>query len=252
MTVYSAPSRVGGAISLPLRLADDRGVCLAEFIVALTTGVIVLAASFQIFTMLHAETLKQQRRLSQQQEVRIGLEVFEQEVRLATADSISIASSQELRFQANINSQRTTLTAPVMPGQSALPVLDGSGWGRGKSVLLCAGQACEPHNLLRDGQQYQLVVAEPIARAFPLNGSVEVINRVGYYIKRDDNDVLQLMRMVDGGANVLVAELKDLRLSYWDEDGRAAVMPSMIKRIVIEMTSSLLTKKTVREVSLRS
>ena len=37
----------------------------------------------------------------------IGLEVFEQEVRLATADLLSIATPQELRFQANINSQQT-------------------------------------------------------------------------------------------------------------------------------------------------
>ena len=91
-----------------------------------------------------------------------------------------------------------------------------------------------------------------MAKAFPLNGSVEVINRVGYYTKRGEEDVLQLMRMVDGGANVLVTELKDMRLSYWDEEGRPAGTPSMIKRIVIEMTSSSSAQKTVREVSLRS
>lgn len=252
MNVSFAPAQIRSAMGLLPRLGDDQGICLVEFIVALTTGVMVLAASLQTFTMLHAETLKQQRRLSQQQEVRIGLEVFEQEVRLAMADSISIASPQELRFQANINSQRTTLTALVMPGQSTLPVLDGSGWGRGKSVMVCASHSCEPHGLLFDGQRHQLVVAEPMAKAFPLNGSVEVINRVGYYTKRGEEDVLQLMRMVDGGANVLVTELKDMRLSYWDEEGRPAGTPSMIKRIVIEMTSSSSAQKTVREVSLRS
>ncbi len=242
----------GEAIHQVSRLADEQGLCLAEFIVALTTGVIVLAASLQTFTVLHAETIKQQQKVSHQQEVRIGLEVFEQEVRLATADLISIATSQELRFQANINSQRTLLTAAVTPGQSTLVVEDGSGWGRGKSVFLCASQSCETRALARDGQQHQLVVTEPLNRALPVHGSVEVVNRVGYYTRRGEDDVLQLMRTVDGGANVLITELEDLRLSYWDEQGRATTQPSMVKRIVIEMTSSFTAQKIVREVTLRS
>jgi hypothetical protein len=240
------------ARSLVPRLVDEQGLCLAEFIVALTTGVIVLAASLETFTVLHAETIKQQHRLSHQQEVRIGLEVFEQEVRLATADLLSIATPQELRFQANINSQRTLLTAPVMPGQATLIVENGSGWGRGKSVGLCASQSCEMHGLARDGQQHQLVVTEPIERAFPVNGSVEVVNRVGYYTRRGDDQGLQLMRMVDGGANVLITDLKDVRFSYWDSEGRPTAEPSTVKRVVIEMTTSLATRKIVREVSLRS
>jgi hypothetical protein len=96
------------------------------------------------------------------------------------------------------------------------------------------------------------VVTEPLNRALPVHGSVEVVNRVGYYTRRGEDDVLQLMRTVDGGANVLITELEDLRLSYWDEQGRATTQPSMVKRIVIEMTSSFTAQKIVREVTLRS
>lgn len=84
----------------------------------------------------------------------------------------------------------------------------------------------------------------------PVNGSVEVVNRVGYYTRRGEDDVVQFMRAVDGGANVLITDLNDLRLSYWDEEGRPTTQPSTVKRI--EMTSRLTARKIIREVSLRS
>jgi hypothetical protein len=233
-------------------LKNERGVCLAEFLVSLTTGAIVLAASLQTFTLLHAQATKQQRVVSHQQDLRVGMEVFEQEVRLATADAIGTASEREFVFRANINAQRTTLTTAVSSGQSVLPVVDGSGWGRGKTVLLCAQQTCESHALVRDGQRQQLVLAEPVGTDFPVGASVEVTNRVVYYARHDPSGVLRLMRMVDGGANVLVGELDSVRLSYWDELGRAAHSPSMIKRVVIEVTSKRLSRPTIHEVSLRS
>lgn len=232
--------------------SNERGACLAECMVSLATGTIVLAASLQTFTMLHTQTIQQQRVLSHQQDLRVGLEVLEQEVRLAATDSIVTASPQEFRFQANINGQRTTLGSAVMPGQSILPVLDGSGWGKGKTVVLCARQACESHGLLRDGQRLQLMLSEPVGTAFPAGTSVEVMNHVAYYTKPDERQVVRLMRMVDGGANVLIADLKDVRWSYWDEEGRPALLPSLIKRVVVEMTSGVLPNKTVGEVSLRS
>jgi type II secretory pathway component PulJ len=243
------PNRRGAMSKVSLR--NDRGVCLAEFMVSLTAGAIVLAASLQTFTMLHAQTIQQQRRLAQQQEMRVGLEVFEQEVRLAATDSIVTATDRELRFLANINDQRTTLSNAIVPGQLVVPVLDGSGWAKGKSVRMCSGQICESHKLLRDGQRLQLTLTEPVGAAFPAGASMEVINQVRYYTRLDDQQVVSLMRMVDGGANVLVGGLGDVRLSYWDEEGRPTVTAA-IKRVVIEMTSRSWPKKSVREVSLRS
>lgn len=239
------------AATMKTSLRSDRGVCLAEFMVSLTAGAIVLVAALQTFTMLHAQTIRQQRSLSHEQDVRVGMEVFEQEVRLAASDSIVTATDQELRFLANINDQRTTLTSAVMPGQSVVPVLDGSGWAKGKRVRMCSNQICESHSLLRDGQRQQLTLAEPVGAAFSAGASMEVTNQVTYYTKLDEQHVLSLMRMVDGGANVLVGGLDEVRLSYWDEEGRSTFTPA-IKRVVIEITSRSLPKKSVREVSLRS
>jgi hypothetical protein len=241
-----------GNVSMKAKLRNDHGACLAEFMMSLTIGAIVLAASLQTFNVLHAQTSRQQRAMSHQQDLRLGLEVLEQEVRLATAESIVTASERELFFLANINGQRTTLTTTVIPGQSVLPVLDGSGWGKGKMVRLCGKQVCESHALVRDGQRQQLTLTEPVGVMFAQGASVEVTNRVSYYAKPDSGGVLRLMRMIDGGANALIGDLKDVRFSYWDEHGHPAQGPSMTKRVVVEMTSRVSAQRTIREVTLRS
>lgn len=235
-----------------LPLSNARGVCLTELMLSLTTGAIVLAASLETFNVLQAQAVQQQRSLAHQQDLRVGLEVFEQEVRLATADSIVTASPDQFFFLANISGQRTTTTSAVTAGQTILPVQDGSGWGEGKIVMLCGPQGCEAHRLSRDGQRRQLTLTEPIGMTLPAGASIEVTNRVVYYAKPDESGVTRLMRMVDGGASALAGELEDVRFSYWDERDRATQIPSLMKRVVVEMKSRRSAFTTIREVSLRS
>jgi len=232
--------------------SNCRGVCLAEVMISLTAGAIVMAASLETFNVLHAETVRQQRSLAQQQDLRIGLEVFEQEVRLASPDSIATATSGEFQFLANVNAQATLTTAAVLPGQTFVAVQDGTGWTEGKRVMLCGLHGCEEHRLSRAGQRLQLTLAEPVEMAFPAGASVEVRNRVAYYQKPDGKGMVRLMRMVDGGASVLIGELDDLRLSYWTKGGRATSLSSDVNRVVIEITPHHSTKRLVGEVSLRS
>jgi type II secretory pathway component PulJ len=233
-------------------LFDKRGVCLTELMVSLTAGVIVLAAALNAFNVAQAHASKQQKDLRHQQDLRLGLEVFEQEVRLAVAESIVSATPDEFRFYANISAHRTVTTRAVVPGQSVITVQDGSGWSEGKTVIICGQQACEAHRLSRSGQQYQLTLTEPVASSFPAGASVEVNNRVGYYTKRDENGTVKLMRMVDGGANTLIGDLEDLHFSYWDEHGHVTRQPSLVKRVVLEIESNHSSHRMMREVSLRS
>ncbi len=186
---------------------DKRGVCLTELMVSLTAGVIVLAAALNALNVAQAHVSKQHNDLRHQQDLRLGLEVFEQEVRLAVADSIVSATPDEFRFHANISAHRTVTTGAVVSGQSVIAVQDGSGWSEGKTVIICGHQACETHRLSRSGQRYQLTLAEPVALSFPAGASVEVSNRVVYYTKRDENGTVKLMRMVDGGASILIGDL---------------------------------------------
>lgn len=231
---------------------DQRGVCLTELMVSLTAGVIVLAAALNALNVAQAHVGKQHNDLRHQQDLRLGLEVFEQETRLAVADSIVSATPDEFRFHANISAHRTVTTSAVVPGQSVIAVQDGSGWGEGKTVIICGHQACEVHRLFRSGQQYQLTLSEPVTLSFPAGASVEVSNRVVYYTKRDENGTVKLMRMVDGGANILIGDLEDLHFSYWDEHGHVTQQPSLVKRVVLEIDSHHSLHRMMREVSLRS
>ena len=231
---------------------NKRGVCLIELMISLTAGTIVLAAALNAFNVAQVHVGKQRKDLRHQQDLRLGLEVFEQEVRLAVAESIVSATPDEFRFHANISAHRTMTTGAVVPGQSVIAVLDGRGWSEGKTVIICGQQACETHRLSRSGQQYQLTLTEPVASSFPAGASVEVNNRVGYYTKRDENGTVKLMRMVDGGANTLIGDLEDLHFSYWDEHGHVTRQPSLVKRIVLEIESNHSLHRMMREVSLRS
>jgi len=232
--------------------SDTRGVCLTELVISLATGAIVLAAALDTLNIVQTRAAKQHRTLAHQQDLRLGLEVFEQEVRLAAADSIVTASPDKFQFLANVNAQQTTTTGAVVPGQSVLAVQDGSGWGEGKRVTLCGQQACEVHRLSRAGQRYQLTLAEPVESMFPAGASVEANNRVIYYTKRDEQGALNLMRMVDGGANVLVGELKEAHFSFRDQHSQVTHMPSEVRRVVVEIEPSHLGHRIVREVGLRS
>lgn len=231
---------------------DKRGVCLAEVVVSLTVGAIVLAATLNALNVAQSHVGKQQNNLRHQQDLRLGLEVFEQEVRLAGPDSIITATPDGVQFHANISAHRTVTTGVVAPGQSVIAVQDGSGWSEGKTVIICGHQACELHQLSRSGQRYQLTLTEPVALSFPAGASVEVSNRVSYYTKREDDGTMRLMRMVDGGANTLIEGLENLHFSYWDEHGHAAQQPSHVRRVVLEIEANHVLHRIMREVSLRS
>ncbi|MDF0665434.1 MAG: hypothetical protein P0119_05070 [Nitrospira sp.] len=231
---------------------EERAVCLTEVMISLTAGAIVLAAALNALNVAQSHVGKQHHDLRHQQDLRLGLEVFEQEVRLAVADSIVSATPDEVRFHANVSAHRTVTTGAVAPGQSVIAVQDGSGWSEAKTVIICGHQACEAHQLSRSGQRYQLTLTEPVALSFPAGASVEVSNRVGYYTKREDDGTMKLMRMVDGGANTLIEGLADLHFSYWDEHGHATQQPSLVRRVVLEIESNQSLHRMVREVCLRS
>lgn len=250
---YTRSGHPSDASPNTFQLLDDmRGVCLAELMVSLAIGALVLAVSLETLNRLQSHAAQQHRALAQQQDLRVGLEVFEQEARLATPDSITTASPDEFQFLANVNGQQTSTTSAVAAGESVIPVRDGSGWGEGKTVRLCSPQVCETHRLARTGQRTQLTLSEPVGQTIAAGAAVEVRNRVAYYTKPEEDGAIKLMRMVDGGANTLTGDLELVRFSYWDERGRATLVPAQIKGVVVEITRRHERQKVAKEVSLRS
>jgi len=233
-------------------LFNQRGLCLSELIIAAAVGTVVLAGSLEALNLVHAQAVQQQRSMAGQQDMRLGLEVLEQEVRMASASAITTAASDRLEFSANIHALETTTTATVASGQTVVPVQDGGGWGQGKSVRICGASGCESHRLARAGQRLQLTLCEPVNGPFPAGASVEVMNRVAYYTRADDAGRLQLMRMIDGGAGVLIGDLQSVQWSYWDDRGQVTASLSRVARVVVEIEGRDARATAVREVSVRS
>lgn len=231
-------------------VAGQSGLTLIELMLSLVIGAVVLATTLNIFTVVKTHADKHFTAVRQQQDMRLGLEVFDQEVRLATAESIQTADPDRILFHANLGGLRTKTTSALLPGQSVIAVQDGSGWGVGKTIMLCSAITCESHRLARAGQRNQLTVVEPIESTFSAGASVEVLNRVMYYAKRDENGTTQFMRMVDGGASVMIGRLQALQLSYWDEMGKRTNAMSHVKRVVLEIVADQPQRTMLWDVSL--
>ena len=105
-------------------MTQQSGMCLSELMVAMAIGTLVLAGSLEALNLTQSQAVRQQRTMTMQQEMRLGLEVFEQEVRMASSATIVTAMPDRLEFLANIHALRTVTTGGISAGQTAVPVQD--------------------------------------------------------------------------------------------------------------------------------
>lgn len=228
------------------------GTTLMELLIASAAGFIILSASWQTLSSFHRQFSLQQASLSRQQDLRLGLEVLEQEIHQAEAESVSVMGPEEIEFGANVNGLVTMINAPVAPGATSIRVDDGRGWAERKTIVISWNSQNEVMTLARDGQRALLTLTQPVVNPIPTGASVSVRNRIRYYSKHDDQGNKRLLRMVDGGASVLFGDVEAAKFSYWDEDGRTASHPRRLKRIVVEVTLRGVGARAVREISLKS
>lgn len=231
---------------------SEDGTSLTELMFAMVAGLVVLGGALQALSYFQQQFMRQQRDVAQQQDLRLGLEVLEQELRLARPGSFITAAQDIVEFSANLQSLSTTVTAAAAVGQTALSVEDGRGWDDQKTIVACWAERCETFALARDGKRRLLTVTQPLTRAIPAGTFVSLLNRVRYYSRHDDQGVLRLLRQVDGGASVLVGDIREARFSYWDENGQTAAQPALVRLVVIEVMMSDQGVRTVREISLRT
>jgi hypothetical protein len=206
----------------------------------------------QSLAFFHGQFSRQQAAITHVQEVRIGLELLQQELRLAEPGALSIIGPDEIEFGANVHGYVTRLAAEAGTGQTILPVENGSGWPERKTVLLCWNSQCETRILARDGQHDGLTITQPLSRAVPAGASISILNRVRYYSRPDERGVPRFLRQIDGGASVLIGEIQEVRFSYWDDRGRSAALPAQVRRIVVELTMPQDPRKAIREIGLRA
>ncbi len=234
------------------KIGTEAGTSLIELMFAMAAGLVVLGATLQALSYFQQQFMRQQREVAQQQDLRIGFEVLEQELRLAWSGSLTTAASDSVGFSANLQGLSTMVTAAAVVGQTALSVEDGRGWEDRKTIVVCWAERCETLALARDGQRGLLTVTQPLTRAIPSGASVTLLNRIRYYSRRDDQDVLRFLRQVDGGASVLVRDIREVRFSYWDDNGQVVTEPTQVRLVVVEVTMSERGVRAVRAIGLRT
>ncbi len=236
---------------IPL-LYGESGTSLLELMGAMVAGLVVLGATLQSLSYFQQEFAQQQDRITQHQDLRLGLELFEQELRLADSGSLSVILSDAVEFTANIHGLMTNVTSAAMIGQTTLTVDDGRGWPDRKLVQICWNEQCQHYTLARAGQRNLLTLVEPIVYAIPAGASVSVMNRLRYYSRTDERGSLRLLRQIDGGASVLIGNIEGVTLSYWNEQGMRTTHPALVRRIIIEISLPNRAVREKREISLRT
>ena len=235
----------------------DAGFSLTEAMISLVAGLAVLGAALQGLTHFQERLLAQQQMIGWSQDLRLGMQVLEAELRLAGTGALTStppvlkAERGEIEFRANLAGLTTTLTEAGSAGQLDLAVGSGSGWSKGKLIVICGVDQCATHHLARDGRSHGLSLTSPLAQAFPVGSVVSVLNQVRYYLRADQQGKTTVMRMVDGGANALMGEIGLFRLTYIAKDGRPPHDPTLVARVRIEVGAERGGWILTRDVGLR-
>src|SRR4029434_2216218 len=116
---------------------SQRGFSMIEVVAAMAAGLVILGAALQSVVYFQREFARQHGHVIQEQDVRLGLELFAQELRLVSSGSLLLVASYVSEYTAKSNNLWTNVTAPVAPGQTAVTVDDGRGWPDGKVVRIC-------------------------------------------------------------------------------------------------------------------
>ena len=237
---------------------DCNGVSLIELLIALTISGVAISSAIHMFSGYGQRFTTQHATMVSNQELRIGLDVFSSEVRLAGAGLLGGASpfltaeGDEIEFFANLGGAMTTLTQAAALGEQELSVEAGAGWSKGKQVLLCTAVHCVWNRLAADGRKQSLALAAPMGEQLPIRSAVFLLNRVRYYLKRQDDGAVRLMREVDGVASTLLADVDNLQLQYLNTEGRMTRDTREIVRVRVTIQMGQTSSRLMRDIAIRT
>ena len=234
------------------------GVSLIELLIALTISSVAISAAIHMFSAYGLRFASQHSTMVSNQDVRIGLDVFCSEVRLAGAGLLGgespflKAEGDEIEFFANLSGSATTLTQAAAIGGQELLVEEGAGWPKGKQVLLCTAVHCVWNRLAADGQKQALALATPTAEQLPIRSAVFLLNRVHYYLTRQDDGALRLVRAVDGGASTLLPDMTSFQLHYLSKEGRVTSDIREVVRVRVTIGMDQKSSILMRDIAIRT
>ena len=234
------------------------GMSLIELLIALTISSVAISAAIRMFSEYGLRFTTQRSTMVSNQELRIALDVFASEIRLAGAGLLGgdspflMAEREEVQFFANLSGSVTTLTQAAVIGQQELAVEAGTGWPKGKLVLLCTAVHCVWNRLAADGRKQQLPLATPTAEQLPQHSAIFLLNRVRYYLKQQEDGRQRLMRDVDGGASTLLADMERFQLQYLNREGRMTNDIREVVRIRVTIEMGQKNGALMRDIAIRT
>jgi len=223
---------------------SQAGFSLAETMMSAALGAIILGSGLDMFVTQHTHYQGQRTKAELQQDLRGGVRLLESELRLAGTGTltgrapVSVMAASEVVFQANVNGVRGTLTETAAPGQDQVVISPGAGWVKGKTILLCGPSGCEEQVLAKNGTSGKLVLVDPLTKDFPEGSRIEVVNRVRYYLSRNDPKNPKVMREIDRGANPLIEHVESFSLAYLADDGEPAVTGENVRLVTVRIETS--------------
>jgi hypothetical protein len=233
------------------------GASLIELLIAMAISSIAISASIHVFSSVGLRFSTQHSTMVTNQDLRLGLDVLCSEVRLAGGgllggDSPFLkAKADEIEFFANLSGASTTLTQVAEVGRQELSVDEGAGWPKGKQLLVCTAVHCAWNQLAADGRKQTLTVVTPTAEQFPARSAIFLLNRIRYYVKRQDDGTLRVLRDVDGGASTLLGDVSEFELQYLDRNGRVTSNLSDVVRVRAAIQVGRQGSRLVRDVAIR-
>jgi hypothetical protein len=235
-------------------VSNQVGHCLAEFLIAMTAGAVVLSAAVQSLSHFGNRLLAQQQAVSGDQDLRIGLMVMAEELRRAmvgpSGAMLLSLDRQEITFLQNLDGATAVLTEAAAGGQQEIKAVGAAGWAKGKRIMLCDEEQCVESRLARDGQNAALQLTAPLGQGFASGTTVWLVSQMRYYLGKDQVGRKTLMRQIDGGANPLIGNIAGLAFRYLDKDGRPTEEPARTARLRMEISASDGRAPLARDVAL--
>ncbi|HEX9756858.1 MAG TPA: hypothetical protein VGB26_03550 [Nitrospiria bacterium] len=223
-------------------LLTQNGISLVETLLGTALTLLILGFALDFGSSCLTRFSQMEHQIEIQQQTRIGIEMLMHEIKKAGYGLPSgwpaflVIGPSFVSFQSNLDEIQTRLTSDAFPGSTVIFVESGKGFRAGKSILICTGGVCEEGILNNHGSIFSLTLKNSLNHFFPSGSSVNVLNRVSYYLNQKN----QLLRKVDqGGTNEVANQVQTLKMKYQDHKGNPTWNPLAAKlvRITLETQS---------------
>ena len=216
----------------------QNGISLIETLIALGLTLLIMAFAWDFSSFCYKQFSQVEHQVEIQQQARIGLDMLISEIKKAgygltpAWPAFTALGPTSITFLSNLKEIQTRLTTDAFSGSNTLSVKFGNDFPTGKSILICTENVCEEETLNSHGSASTLTLKNPLNHSFPSGSSVNILNRVTYYLNQKN----QLLRKVDqGGANEVANQVQTLKFVYLDEKRNSTWNPKDVRLVKINL-----------------